>query len=103
MLNKIKKLFTRKNELLNNTYKLGSGISANYLPLTGGNSYGNGSKYESGMSSSRLVVLHNHQSIRQSARDMMYDSPECSAPVTSPVDNIVATPKSLKTDPHTQI
>ena len=55
------------------------------------------------MSSSRLVVLHNHQALRQYARDMMYDSPECRALVTSAVDNIVDTGMRLKPVPIPEI
>lgn len=55
------------------------------------------------MSSSRLVVLHNHQALRQSARDMMYDSPECRALVTSAVDNIVDVGMKLKPVPIPEI
>lgn len=102
MLDKIKKIFTRDKKPAGQTYTAGSGISANYYPA-GGNSYGNGSKYESGMSSSRLVVLHNHQALRQSARDMMYDSPECRALVISAVDNIVDTGMRLKPTPIPEI
>ena len=102
MLNKIKKIFTRQKAPAGQTFQAGSGISANYYPA-GGNSYGNGSKYESGMSSSRLVVLHNHQALRQYARDMMYDSPECRALVTSAVDNIVDTGMRLKPVPIPEI
>lgn len=102
MLNKIKKIFTRQKAPSGQTFQAGSGISANYYPAAG-NSYGNGSKYESGLSSSRLVVLHNHQALRQSARDMMYDSPECRALVTSAVDNIVDTGMRLKPVPIPEI
>jgi lambda family phage portal protein len=102
LLNPFKKLFTRKPKPTGQTFLAGSGISANYYQ-TGNNSYGNGSKYESGMSSSRLVVLHNHQALRQSARDMMYDSPECRALVTSAVDNIVDVGMKLKPVPVPEI
>lgn len=102
MLDKIKKLFTRDKKPAGQTFSAGSGISANYYPA-GGNSYGNGSKYESGMSSSRLVVMHNHRDLRQKARDMMYDSPECRALVTSAVDNIIDTGMRLKPVPIPEI
>ena len=102
MLDKIKKLFSKEKTSSAQTRQAGNGISANYYPA-GGNSYGNGSKYESGLSSSRLVVLHNHQALRQSARDMMYDSPECRALVTSAVDNIVDTGMRLKPVPIPEI
>ena len=102
MLDKIKKLFTREKAPAGQAFTAGSGISANYFPSSG-NSYGSGAKYQSGMSSSRLVVLHNHIELRQKSRDMMYDSPECRALVTSAVDNIVDTGMRLKPVPIPEI
>ncbi len=102
MLDKIIKFFTRDKKPAVETYRLGNGISA-YLPETNGNRYGNGAKTSGGLSSSRLVTLHNHFELRQNARDMMYDSPECRALVTSAVDNIVDVGMKLKPTPIPEI
>jgi lambda family phage portal protein len=72
---------------------------ASIVPPTVSIGYGSGSKFPSGMSrTSSAVLLHNHFQIRQSARDMMFDSMECRALVQSQVDTIVdwgLQPKSM--------
>jgi len=70
LLDKIKSAFTREKVIVVEVQKMGTGISANF---SGNNNYGSGAKFPGGMSSSQSVIIHDHYSIRQKARDAMYD------------------------------
>lgn len=74
-----------------------------YAPDFGSQSYGSGSKFPSGMSASKYVTLHNHTALRQASREMMHDSVDMRALVTSVVDTVVDSGMRLKPTPIAEI
>lgn len=99
IIDKIKSVFTREKSGVITQY-MGTGISANY---NGNMNYGSGSKYNSGMSASKTVMIHDHFSLRQAARDSMYDSTVARAIVDRFADTIVDTGLKLKPVPNPEI
>jgi lambda family phage portal protein len=99
MLKKILSYFRRPVVIVQ---QMGTGISAN-INQPGNTDYGNGAKYPGGMSSARLVVQHDHLTLRQHARDAMYDSMEARSLVESIVDTVVETGLKLKPTPNAGI
>lgn len=99
MLEKIKKFFSKDKSSAPTQY-MGSGFSPY---LTGSNNYGSGAKYSGGMSSAKMVVIHNHGELRQRARDAMYDSTHARALVSSIVDTVVDSGMRLKPTPIPEI
>lgn len=95
---KIKSIFAPKQKTV--TMMAGNGIS---YPGYAGNSYGNGAKYNGGLSSSRLVNIHDHLSIRQNVRDAMYDSNVARGIVERYADSVVDVGLKLKPTPMTEI
>lgn len=91
---KIKSFFTIQKNI---TIKAGTGISAS-IPNNGGG-YFTGGKFASGLSRSAPVVIHDHFSLRQQARDMMIDSMEGHSLIETLVDTIVDAGLVLKPTP----
>lgn len=93
IIDRVKKIFSRSQPPA--PIALGTGISA---PWSGSQSYGNGSKYPGGVVSP-LIVGHDHLRLRQSVRDLMYDSMEARSLVNSIVDTTIETGLMLKPTP----
>ena len=95
-IDKIKTAFTRT---VIHKYEAGSGISAQ--PRA---SYNGGSKFHGGLSRGGApIVIHDHFSLRQQARDKMNDSTDMRALVKSVVDTVVDTGRRLKPTPIAEI
>lgn len=76
----------------------GSGIST--FPRTG---YGSGAKYAAGMSAGAPIVIHDHFTLRQHARDAMYDSVVAKSMVDRFADTVVDIGLKLKPTPISEI
>lgn len=95
-LNKIRSAFVKEKIIIKK--QLGSGISARY-----NSGYGSGPKFSSGMSRSASINIHDHFSLRQHARDAMYDSSVAKSMVDRFADTIVDTGLRLKPTPDPEI
>jgi lambda family phage portal protein len=82
--------------------QLGSGISG-YTGNSGYSEYGSGAKFTAGMSRYGSVTIHEHFTIRQHARDAMYDSNIAKSMVDRYADTVVDTGLKLKPVPIPEI
>ena len=100
------KFLSRVNAFIDNkpprvVMQAGTGISG--APIYSITEYGSGAKYAGGMSASKTVVIHDHFSLRQGARDAMYDSTVARGIVTRFADTVVDTGLVLKPTPIYQL
>jgi len=94
LINAIRDRF-RKSTLT--TTAMGSGYS-------GGSDYGSGAKWPGGMSAvSGRITIHDHFTVRQNARDAMYDSTMAKSMVDRFADTVVETGMRLKPTPDPDI
>lgn len=103
---KIKSVFTKTPDVIY-VQKLGTGISArmstSHSGFNFGYDYGAGSKWPSGTSRGTPIDIFDHFSIRQKARNLLYDSIEGKALIQSIVDTTVNTGLKLKPTPISDI
>jgi lambda family phage portal protein len=94
VISKIRDYFRRPIVI---TQRAGNGISANYTPRH--TEYGSGAKFPGGLSRGASINIHNHFTLRQHARDAMYDSVEARSLIESIVDSVVDSGLHLKPVP----
>lgn len=101
LFSKIKSIFykTEKTTEIKNIYNYPPNSYMRYMS----SQYGSGAKYRSGMSRSPNINIHDHFSLRQYARDEMYDSIFARSIVERYADTVVDRGLFLKPTPEAEI